>query len=514
MKITRTKNAKRNIVYGFILKFYQLLLPFLIRTVIVHELGVGYLGLNGLFASILQVLNLTELGVGSALVFSMYQPIVDDDVEKIRAYMRLYRTYYRIIGLIILVIGLAITPLVPKLISGNVPDDINVYVLYLLNLSITVLTYWLFSYRNSLLYAHQRTDVISKIAIGTDTVKYVLQIATLIIFHNYYYYLIVRIIVQVLNNILVAIASMKYFPDYYPEGKLPIDDVKRLDRRIKDLFTSKLAGTIVLSVDTIVISAFLGLEVLGIYQNYYYILSAVMGFIAIIYSSIKAGVGNSLLTKSMKQNEKDFNVFTVLFFWIVSICVSCFLTMFQPFMIIWMGSDMLLEYNFVVLFCAYFVSFEIVKMVSVYKDAGGIWHRDRFRPLISGLINLGLNIILVNYIGLYGILLSTIICEGFISVPWIIHNIYNQLFKMNPGKYYKQLICFIISAFVIGAICYFAVDFIPDGGLLLLAVKGIVAALIANVLFAILFRKNIYYAEAKQMVFQLLGIKQTKIING
>ena len=190
MKIERTKNAKRNMIFGTALKLYQILLPFVMRTAMVYCLGVQYLGLNSLFTSILQVLNLAELGVGSAMVFSMYRPIAEEDHKTICALINLYKWYYRIIGVVVMVAGLILLPFIPHLINGEVPKDINVYVLYLLNLGATVLTYWLFAYRNSVLQGYQRSDVVSKVNIVTDTVKYALQIGALFIFQNYYYYVI------------------------------------------------------------------------------------------------------------------------------------------------------------------------------------------------------------------------------------------------------------------------------------------------------------------------------------
>ena len=181
MADSKTKNSSRNLVFGICLKVYQLLVPFLIRTIIIKILGIEYAGLNSLFTSILQVLNIAELGVGTALVFSMYKPIVEHDDKKICALMQLYKIYYRVIGLVILAIGLCITPFLSKLIKGDVPPDINIYVLYFLNLGATVLSYWLFAYKNSLFQAHQRNDVVSKVTILTNTVMYVLQISLLCI---------------------------------------------------------------------------------------------------------------------------------------------------------------------------------------------------------------------------------------------------------------------------------------------------------------------------------------------
>ena len=269
MKIERTKNATRNIAFGTILKIYQILLPFIMRTAMIYFMGVEYLGLNSLFTSILQVLSLAELGVGSALVFSMYKPIVEDDTDMICALMNLYKKYYRIIGLVIAVIGVALTPVIPHLVKSDLPSGMNLYILYYLNLSVTVVSYWLFGYMNSLFEAHQRVDVTSKVMLITNTVMYAAQFAVLYFLRDYYIYLVVALLTQIFTNILTAILSRKMYPQYKARGKLDKEQIKKINRRVRDLFTAKLGAVVVGSVDTLVISAFLGLTDLAIYQNYY-----------------------------------------------------------------------------------------------------------------------------------------------------------------------------------------------------------------------------------------------------
>ena len=177
--IRRTENAVRNIIFGIVYRIYSLLLPFFMRSVIVYFLGVEYLGLDSLFVSILQVLNLAELGVGSAMVYAMYEPVSKDDNTKLCALLRLYKIYYRIIGVVIAALGLVCLPFIKYLVKGDVPADVNIYVLYLFNLSVSVATYWLFAYRISIFQAHQREDVISKVSIFTLTFKYGVQFIVL-----------------------------------------------------------------------------------------------------------------------------------------------------------------------------------------------------------------------------------------------------------------------------------------------------------------------------------------------
>ena len=302
MKIDRTKNATRNITSGIALKLYQLITPFIIRTIMIYLLGVEYVGLNSLFTSILQVLNLAELGVGSAMVYSMYKPIAEDDSTTICALLRLYKVYYRAIGWIVLIAGVVIMPFVPKLISGDVPAGINVFVIYGLNLAATVASYWLFAYKNSLLTAHQRTDIVNKTTILVTTVQYILQILVLLVWKNYYMYLIIALASQVMLNVVTAVFANKMYPAYKPEGKLNKEEVNSINRRVGDLFTSKLGGIIVNSADTIVISAFLGLSVLGVYNNYYYIMNSVLGFVTVIFTACTAGIGNSLIVDTEEKN--------------------------------------------------------------------------------------------------------------------------------------------------------------------------------------------------------------------
>lgn len=508
MKIEKTKNASRNIAFGILLKVYQILLPFAMRTIMMYTIGVEYLGLNSLFTSVLQVLNLAELGVGSAMVFSMYKPIAEDDSNMICALMGLYRLYYRIIGAVILVGGLCLTPFIPKLISGTIPADMNIYILYLLNLLATVLTYWLFAYKNSILQAHQRNDIVSKVTIVTDTIKYIFQIGALILLHNYYLFVIAVLMSQVINNILTAALSNRMFPDFHPKGILPKEEKRAINQKIKDLFTSHLGYTIVSSADTLVISAFLGLTVLAQYQNYYYIMSSIIGFMSIIYASITAGVGNSMLTKTKEQNYQEFKTFTLLVSFVSGICCACFMTLYQPFMAMWMGKNMVLPQVIVILLCFYFWFYELVMMISVYKDAGGIWHEDRFRPLIAGIANLLINLILVNSIGLYGIIISTILSQLFISLPWIIRNVNALIFDRSSSEYFKIITKNTLKVVLSTTIVYCIVSFIDMENLCGLMIKGISTVFLSMLVLIVFFKHDNQYNDAKKMLFRLLKLER------
>ena len=503
-KIERTKNATRNIIFGVILRAYQIIVPFLMRTAMIYLMGVQYLGLNSLFTSVLQVLNLAELGVGSAMIYSMYRPIAEDDNTTICALMKLYRTYYRLIGLIIAVVGCILTPFIPKLISGDIPQGINIYILYLLNLGATVLSYWLFAYKNSILQAHQRTDIVSKVTLITNTIQYVLQLFVLWIFKNYYLYVIVMLVTQALTNIVTAIMADKIYPQFKPKGELHKEEIHQINQKIRDLFTAKLGGVVVGSADTIVISAFLGLTTLAVYQNYYFIMNSICGFITVIFSAITAGIGNSLVKESSEKNYNDFKKFTFIICFILCICCCCFVGLYQPFMKLWVGKKFMLSFSFVILFCILFYCLELAMVWATVKDAAGLWHSDRFRPLIGACANLIMNIVLVQVIGLYGIILSTVFSYIFISMPWLIHNLFKFLYNESLKVYLKDLSMYILVAILATTITTIICRKITFVGIFELVFKGIISIIIPVSIEILCYRKKEEFKESIKLVKKML----------
>ena len=501
MVIERTKNATRNVVFSGMSQMMYMLVPFIMRSIILNYLGVEYLGLSGLFRSILSILNLAELGVGSAMVFSMYKPIAEDDVETICALMKMYRLFYRIIGLVILSIGLVLTPFLPHLIDGELTADVNLYVLYFMSLGSTVLTYWLFAYKNCLLTAHQREDIASKVAMIVHFIEYSIKILVLILFRNYYIYLVIQIVAQVVVNILVALRVNKIYPNYSPRGDLPKEKMLGIATRVRDLFTSNFSYVVSNSADTLVISSFLGLEVLAIYQNYYFVISSLKTLIEVIVGACIAGIGNSLVTESPEKNYKDLKKLTVLFGWLMSISGAMLLCMYQPFMQIWMGEKNMLEFEYVICFVVYFYSIGMNKLLSMFKDAAGIWKIDKWRPLTAALVNLALNLATVKWLGMYGVLLSTVISIVFIQIPWVIYNLFRAVFPHENMWEYIRLYCGIV---VVELICcvssWFACSWIDLGVWPTLIINALISFAISNVIFFVVFGRSDSFKESAAQI--------------
>lgn len=503
MKIERTKNATRNIAAGLALKVYQMVVPFMMRTAMIHFMGVEYLGLNSLFSSILHILNLAELGVGAAMVFSMYKPIADDDAPRICALMALYRRYYRLIGLVIGAAGLALLPFIPRLISGDIPSELNVYWLYLLNLGTTVLSYWLFAYRNCLLQAHQRLDISSKITIVISTLQFVLQLLVILYVKNYYVYTIISMVGTIVNNVLTAIITKRKYPHYRPEGVLEKGEVRVINGKIRDLFAGKLGSVILQYADTLVISAFLGLTTLAVYQNYLYIVTSVIAVVEILLASITAGLGNSFVTEGKEKNYRDMLKFTFLFIWMTGMCTCCFLGMYQPFMRIWVGEELMLGFGMVICYAAYFFMYTLNRLASIYKDAAGLWHQDRYRALVTGAINLTLNLLTVRTLGLYGVLLSTVISMAVVGIPWQLHNLFTVVFPGEMKGYCRLLVRMVLLTVLAGLLVCLICGAICLSPWLQLLLCALVSVTVPNVLFLLVLRRHEQFRPAVQFVDRL-----------
>ncbi len=506
MRIERTKNATRNIVFGFVFRIINMLLPFASRTVILYVLGEKYLGLSSLFTSILSFLSLAELGLGAAMIFSMYKPIADNDRETICALMKLYKKMYTLIGWIVLGAGLLLMPFLRQLIKDDVPADVNLHLLYALYLFNAVLSYWLFAYKHAILQAHQRTDVDSKLSILITPISYVVMLTALALCKNYYAYAIWLPVFTVITNLIRSRYVDKHFPQYQPQGQVSPELQASIAKKTKALIGAKLNTVVLNAADSIVLAAFFGLSVTGIYGNYYMIMHSVVGFLGIIYSSMTAGLGNSLATETVEKNYTDFQKFSFANAWLVGWCTVCLACLYQPFMEIWVGKELMFPVSVMLQFCLYFYIYLIRKIPVVYKDAAGIWWEDRFRPYVCMVVNLVLNITLVQIIGISGIILSTVfsLC---ISIPWENYTIFKYVFGRSSREYYGKMAWYALSTLAGGGLCWWLCSFFGGGigGLLL---RAAVCVVVPNLVFAAANFRRAEFRQLLDMAAYMLKIKR------
>lgn len=491
MRIERTQNSIKSAFWGFLNRAINLIIPFIIRTVLIKKLGSEFLGLNSLFVSIIQILNLTELGVGSALVFNMYKPIAEDDYDKISSLLGFLKKTYRIIGFTILGLGICVVPVLHLIVDTEALNGtgINLYILYGIYLLNTVLSYFAFAYKKSLLLAYQRQDIVSNINSIANILLYLSQLVILFVVPNYYVYTILIPFFTLLDNIIIGMYVKKRFPQITDSKSAKNVEYRELFTNVKYIIGHKLGAVIIQSADSIVISIFLTLSTVTVYSNYFYIISALVGIINVGYNAILAGVGNSIITKSKDDLYKLFLNLSFILFFVVAFCSSMLLSLYQPFMLVWMGSQYLLPFKTVILFVLYFYTWQIRVILLNFKDAAGMWREDFFKPYLGIIVNILLNILLVLFIEVDGVLLATIVVMLFIYAPWETVVLHKKLFFRSQKKYVITQGLYFIATVLISAITYLVTCHISLDGICGLIIKGIVASLSTlSLLLIICFR--------------------------
>ena len=496
MQLKVARNAKRGIIFGIINKMVVLLLPFLVQTAMIRSLGAEYLGVKGLFTSILQVLSLAELGFGTAVVYSMYKPIAEGDNEAICALLSLFKRIYRYIGLAIAVIGCILLPLLPMLIKGDCPKDLNIYIVFSLYLINTVLSYWLFAYRSCLFSAFQRTDIISIINTVTSAISYVAQIVILVATRNYYIFLLVAIVCTILNNTLVYYYSKKVFPEYNPSGIVDSNIKREIKEKVKGLLVYKICGVTRNSFDNIFVSMFLGLTTTAMYSNYYYILSSVSGFMGVACSSLIAGIGNKMNLYSPKDNREDMkkldNVYMILSGW----CMTCMICLYQPFMELWVGKEMVFPFPIAVMFGVYFYLLKMGDIRALYADAAGLWWENRFRTIGEAVSNIILNFVLVRIWGVYGIIIATIITIFIFGYLGSAAVIYRYYFKAGLLEYYFCHFKLLLENFSVCIISYLICTLFAGSNILTIIARAGVCCLLTPSIYCVVILIDKQYSSS------------------
>lgn len=509
MQLNFVNNAKRNIVFGVINKLVIIICPFIVRTVIQQTLGESYLGLSSLFSSILSVLSLTELGFGTAIVFNMYKPVAENDTEKVCALLNYYKKIYCRVGILILVIGVLLLPVLPYLVNGEISNDINLRGLYLIYLANAAISYFMYAYMSSLIVVYQREDINSKTNLVLTLFLSLGQIIILYTTKNYYLFTLLMPVFTVLNNLRIAFIVRRMFPQYQCRGDLDKDTIQDIRVRVSGAFVSRVCHISRNSFDSICTSIYLGLALTAMYNNYYHVMNAISSLMLIVSSSLRGGIGNHVVNKSIDENYNELRKLDFVYMWISGWCTVCLMCLFQPFMKLWMGEKLLLDSRCVILFCIYFYLLKTGDMRSLYSGANGLWWFHRFRSIAEALGNLFLNIVLGYFGGIYGIILATIITMVICNFLWASNITFRHYFGMDKYKeylwYHLKYWGYTMGVMIITFGCCKIVD-VKNSWVELVA-KGIFCVVIPNVLYVIRYRNNGIYKEANKMICHLLKIR-------
>ena len=505
MKFDFARNAKRNVLASGVNNAVKTVFPFVNRTLFLWLLGPEYLGLNGLFVSILGVLSLAELGFSSAIVTSMYKPIAEDDEDLVCAYLGFYRTVYRRVGAIVFAAGLCLLPFLPRRVHGEVPPGISLHLLYLIHLCNTALSYFVFAYRGPVLEAHQRNDAAMHVRTAMALAQYLVVFLVLLLTRNYYCYVAVTVFFTGATNLAIMLRAKALFPRILPRGKLDAERRRKVLSDVKHVFMHKVGGVISYSTDNLVISAFLGLVAVAAYGNYWYVVVSVAGFVAMFYNAVRGGFGNRIHVDTkegvFRTLLKADRLALVSIVW----CSAMMLALYQPFIALWTKGDPALARHFLtpLLMVVYFHVNQSRQTLLAFKDAAGLWRHDRWKPLAGGAANLAMNLAMVLLLPeeykLDGVILSTIVSYVAIQVPWERHVVFTEFFgREEARRYRRQQAAFALLACALAAAAWAAASAVPLGGIPGLFAKAAAAGAVATAPILLLFRRDLSAALARR----------------
>lgn len=491
---SRVWKSAKNMVSGMAYRFLTIITAFIVRTVFIKCLNNAYLSVNGLYSSILSMLSLAELGFSTAMVYSMYKPLADGDNKKLSQIMHLYKRVYRYIGLFILIVGLCLIPFLDIFIK-NKPDISGLTFYYVLFLVDSVLSYWFFAYRTSILQADQKAYIISNYSSIFNLIKSILQIWGLLWFHNFTVYLLTQMGCTILQNIVIAIKINKEYPVFNrcTKDELPKEEKQHIFRDVKALMLQKVSFKVLNTTDSLIISTFVGINWVGLLSNYLMIQDAVVAVLSQITSSISASLGNFFAKEDKESGYILFKRIEFLNFWLYGFSAIAFVVLLNPFVELWLGRNYVLgELVVVALVLRFFVE-GYMNMMSTFRSTLGLFTQGQYIPLVVAALNVFLSIGLSFPFGVAGVIIATPIARCCINVWYMPLIIHRDGFEKPVSSFYKRYFgrMLFLLGMILGMIM-FSQKFIFVNGVTILnfIIAVVVTAIVPNMIFALVFLKT------------------------
>lgn len=511
MAKSRTKNSAINASVATLSKIIYIIMSFVCRTFFIKTLGTEYLGVNGLFTNILTILSFAELGIGNAIIFKLYKPIAEEDHERIKTLLDFYKKAYFLIGSFMLVAGICVIPFLSIIIKDapSIKENIAfIYVLFLCNTSIS----YFFTYKKSIIIGYQKEYIINLINLIGTFIMNVLQIILLITTHNYVLYLVIQICWTMIENIIDAKIADKKYP-YIKEKqftKISKQEQKNIFDDVKSLVLYKLGYILSNGTDNIIISSFLGVAQVGLLSNYNTITNAITLLLSTAFNSITASVGNLNTVKETEKKESVFYQILLISFFVYGYISIAITLLINKFIVIWIGKQYLLSFAISIAlgFNLYIDGMRYVNYT--FRNTLGLFKKGRMMPLLSSFANVILSILLVQYIGIFGVLIATGLSRLFILTwydPYLIHK--NE-FKTSSVRYYKTYIYYLFITAIAFVVNYYATNMIQLQGILGFIINGIIITILTLLIYILATIKLKEFSETKERVKGIIFRKKIR----
>ena len=508
----RLENSARNIKAAWLWQLIHIVCQFATRTAIIKVLTIEYVGLSGLFSNVLTMLSLAELGIGEAIVFSLYGPIARREHQVISSIMKFYQKVYVFVGIFIAAVGYLLMPYLSFFIK-DMPDNIpNLELIYLLFVANSAISYF-FSYKGTFITANQNNHIVVINNGATEVVMVVVQIIALIITKNYIAYLVIGVAFVLLRNIIITLIANSKYP-YLKEKtkeKVPKDIFNSIMKNTSAMILHKIGSIVVFATDNLIISKFVGLVSVGLYTNYHVITNAVTVFINKFFNAMAASVGNLAVEADLEKQENIFNGMNFLNFWLYVFSCCCLFNLLNPFIeVIWLGEEFLFNTSIVLLIVVKIYIIGMRTSVQTFKNAKGLYWQNKFMPLGESIINIVASVSLVYKFGVAGVLLGTII-SSICTCVWIEPKVlYKYGFNKSPLTYYIRYIKYLAVFTVIMVVTYGCNSLITSDNLLTFVLKCGISASLPNILMILIYHKSEEFNYVKNAAFKALKITNKK----
>lgn len=411
---SRVKNSIYNFITSIGAQFITIVMNFICRTIFIHHLGESFLGISGLFENILSMLSLAELGVGTAILYRLYEPLAKNDVPRIQAWMHFYKSAYRIIAIVVASIGLCLIPFLPVLISDYDKFQtlgINAALVFGLYLFKSVSSYLFFAYRSAIVKADQKQYLLTIVSYIIIITTNVLQIISLVLFQNFIVYLVIAVSMTLIENIAYAIISQKLYPfiSAPPKEKVTKQEVKETIKDCFSLFLYRLNSIVLKTTDNLVLSVSMGLSAVAVYSNYLIFYTTINSLLAHIFGALVHSIGNLHTTKKV---DHEYLVFKATVFVSIILGATAGVGIFvvaDEFVETWIGPKWVIAQPFSLLMGLELFTVSLCTALAKFRNALGLFQHAKYRPIFSAVVNIVASIILVKYWGISGVILGTIL---------------------------------------------------------------------------------------------------------
>lgn len=508
MASSRTEKSIRNAKYGLIGQIFLVIFSFILRKIFLNTFNDDYLGLGSVFLTILNAVNVCELGLSSAIIFCLYKPLVRDDKATVAAYMKYMKKAYYIVGGIVLILGLSLTPVL-HLFVRVMPDIDNIRLIYVMFVVNSAMTYPL-SYRSILLTADQRQYAVSRYRYFFSCMFHLVQIIVLMCTHNYLLYLSCRLVFTVVENCAISLKVKHDYPYISEKNVRELTRAEKSDikKRVKASALHKLGSFLVFGTEAVFLARLCGVNSATLYQNYYTIQLNLKNFMNIFFSSFSASIGN--MYADNKDEKKKYSVYNVLNFicaWIAGFASVSLALIYNPFIELWLGPQYLFEKEAVALISLSFYFFCTRIAMNTTKDAFGLFVRDKYKYIAQFAVYVVLAIIMGRVFreaGIFAAMLIADLVTCFWIEPWVL---FKYGFKRPVSEYFKKYALHALTAAIGFFITYVLVRIFctSNQGILFLILRVLLCVTVPNVVYLLLWCRSAEFRECTVIAKRLLG---------